>query len=98
MSHGACVGIGCCLAAIISKNNGDIDKETLDTITTAFDAFGFPTLEDYPVDADKVIEYTRNDKKMVGDKIKFILLHDIGNAYINMDITVDDMKKAFTER
>ena len=35
---------------------------------------------------------------MVGDKIKFILLHDIGNAYINMDITVDDMKKAFTER
>ena len=98
LSHGACVGIGCCLAAIISKNNGDIDKETLDTITTAFDAFGFPTLEDYPVDADKVIEYTRNDKKMVGDKIKFILLHDIGNAYINMDITVDDMKKAFTER
>ena len=95
LSHGACVGIGCCLAAIISKNNGDISQDILKTILEAFDSFGFPTLEQYPVDADKVIEYTRNDKKMVGDRIKFILLHDIGDAYINMDITADDMKKAF---
>ena len=95
LSHGACVGIGCCLASIISRNNGDISDATLADIINAFDLFGFPTLEDYPVDADKVIEYTRNDKKMVGDKIKFILLHDIGDAYINMDITPEDMKKAF---
>ena len=95
LSHGACVGIGCCLAAIISKNTGDISQDILETILEAFDSFGFPTLEQYPVDADKVIEYTRNDKKMVGDRIKFILLHDIGDAYINMDITADDMKKAF---
>lgn len=95
LSHGACVGIGCCLAAIISKNTGDISQDILETILEAFDSFGFPTLEQYPVDVDKVIEYTRNDKKMVGDRIKFILLHDIGDAYINMDITADDMKKAF---
>ena len=95
LSHGACVGIGCCLAAIISRNKEDISDSTLADIINAFDLFGFPTLEDYPVDADKVIEYTRNDKKMVGDKIKFILLHDIGDAYINMDITPEDMKKAF---
>lgn len=95
LSHGACVGIGCCLAAIISRNKEDISDSTLADIINAFNLFGFPTLEDYPVDADKVIEYTRNDKKMVGDKIKFILLHDIGDAYINMDITPEDMKKAF---
>ena len=57
--------------------------------------FGFPTLEDHPVDADAVIEYTKNDKKMVGGKIKFILLHTIGDAYINTDVVPDDMKKAF---
>lgn len=95
LSHGACVGIGCCLAAIISRNKEDISDSTLADVINAFNLFGFPTLDDYPVDADKVIEYTRNDKKMVGDKIKFILLHDIGDAYINMDITPEDMKKAF---
>lgn len=95
LSHGACVGIGCCLAAKISRDKGDISQMDLETIVSAFDLFGFPTLKDYPVDAEKVIEYTRNDKKMVGDRIKFILLHDIGDAYINMDVSAEDMKKAF---
>lgn len=95
LSHGACVGIGCCLAAKISMNKGDITQHDLDTIISAFDTFGFPTLKDYPVSADDVIEYTHNDKKMVGDKIKFILLHGIGDAYINMDVTAEDMKKVF---
>lgn len=95
LSHGACVGIGCCLASVISYNRGDITEDELHKIIHAFDMFGFPTLEDHPVDADAVIEYTKNDKKMVGGKIKFILLHTIGDAYINTDVVPDDMKKAF---
>ena len=93
LSHGACVGIGCCLASVISYNRGDITEDELHKIIHAFDMFGFPTLKDYPVDADAVIEYTKNDKKMVG--IKFILLHTIGDAYINTNVVPDDMKKAF---
>lgn len=95
LSHGACVGIGCCLASVISYNRGDITEDELHKIIHAFDMFGFPTLEDHPVDADAVIEYTKNDKKMVGGKIKFILLHTIGDAYINTDVVPDNMKKAF---
>ena len=95
LSHGACVGIGCCLASVISYNRGDITEDELHKIIHAFDMFGFPTLKDHPVDADAVIEYTKNDKKMVGGKIKFILLHTIGDAYINTDVVPDDMKKAF---
>lgn len=95
LSHGACVGIGCCLASVISYNRGDITEDELHKIIHAFDMFGFPTLKDYLVDADAVIEYTKNDKKMVGDKIKFILLHTIGDAYINTNVVPDDMKKAF---
>lgn len=95
LSHGACVGIGCCLASVISYNRGDITEDELHKIIHAFDMFGFPILKDYPVDADAVIEYTKNDKKMVGDKIKFILLHTIGDAYINTNVVPDDMKKAF---
>ena len=45
-------------------------EDELHKIIHAFDMFGFPTLKDYPVDADAVIEYAKNDKKMVGDKIE----------------------------
>ena len=48
LSHGACVGIGCCLASVISYNRGDITEDELHKIIHAFDMFGFPTLKDYP--------------------------------------------------
>ena len=44
LSHGACVGIGCCLASVISYNRGDITEDELHKIIHAFDMFGFPTL------------------------------------------------------
>jgi len=31
---------------------------------------------------------------MVGDKIKFILLHSIGEAYIDMSVNDDEMENA----
>lgn len=94
MSHGACVGIGCILAAQISFAKGNISEAELLKIKAAFKLYEFPEL---PVDVeiDKIISYTKNDKKMVGSKIKFILLHDIGDAYIDMDITDNDMSDSF---
>ena len=41
-----------------------------------------------------IIKTTKSDKKMVGDKIKFILLHSIGEAYIDMSVTDDEMENA----
>lgn len=39
LSHGACVGIGCCLASVISYNRGDITEDELHKIIHAFDMF-----------------------------------------------------------
>lgn len=96
LSHGACVGIGCVLAAAISCQKGKIGKACATEIKHAFDLFHFPVITDFEIDIDKIISYTKNDKKMVGDKIKFILLKEIGNAYIDMDITTEDMRNAFS--
>jgi 3-dehydroquinate synthase len=94
-SHGACVGMGCCLAARISYNEKEISAHDLQLIEEIFDYFNFPKVSDKDIDCEKVLEYTKNDKKMVGDKIKFILLHSIGDAYINTEVTLDDMRRSF---
>ena len=94
--HGACVLIGSILASIISYNKGNIDEAALKDIISTIKAYAIPKLPD-DIDIDTIIEYTKNDKKVVGDKIKFILLNDIGDAYIDMDVSSDDMKKAFEE-
>ncbi len=95
LSHGACVGLGCVLASAVSYLKGFIDKETLYRIYRTFKAYDFPDLTDYNIAPSTVIEYTKNDKKMVGDKIKFVLLKKIGNAQIDMDVTDKDMAEAF---
>ena len=94
LSHGACVGIGCILAAGISFAKGNISQEDFLRIKETFTLYGFPEL-DADVDIDTIISYTKNDKKMIGNKIKFILLHDIGDAYIDMDVTDGDMADSF---
>lgn len=94
--HGECVLIGCILATIISYNKGTISDEKKQHIIDTLYRYNIPELPK-TLDIDKVIQYTRNDKKVVGDRIKFILLHDIGDAYIDMEVSDEDMKNALRE-
>lgn len=43
---------------------------------------------------DDVIAVSKNDKKMDAGKVKFILLKSVGDAYIDRDITDDQMRRA----
>lgn len=97
LSHGACVGIGCILASEISYQKGHLTKDQVEMIKQIFHSFRFPDIHEFNLDVEEIISFTKNDKKMVGDKVKFILLRDIGDAYINMDITDNDMRLAFEE-
>lgn len=94
--HGECVFIGVLLATIISYNKGLISKEDKELVFDTVNAFDVPKL---PKDLDiaKVVSYTKNDKKVTGDKIKFVLIKNIGEAYIDMDVTDEDMKKSIEE-
>lgn len=94
--HGECVLIGSIIAGIISYHKGNISKEKLDTIIKVILAYNIPKLPD-DFDIDKVISFTKNDKKVSGNTIKFILLKDIGDAYIDLNVTDEDMKKAAIE-
>ena len=44
------------------------------------------------VDPAKVVAATKNDKKMDGNTIKFILLKEIGSAYVDRQVTEEEMK------
>ena len=44
--------------------------------------------------ADDILMASKKDKKMEAGKIKFILLDRIGDAYINKNVTDDEIKIA----
>ncbi len=94
--HGHCVGLGCLAAARISANRGYIEEAAVAGIRRVMKLFRMPSvLKDFDLDA--VIEDTKNDKKMDGDRIRFILLKNIGEAYIDTTVTEEEMKAGLTE-
>ena len=54
--------------------------------------FSLPTST--KVDADAVYLATFNDKKMESGKLKFILLNSIGEAYIDREVSKNDIMEA----
>jgi 3-dehydroquinate synthase len=95
--HGECVSIGCIMASILSYNKGLIDKAALDRIIGLIRQFELPHLTEELLDMDKVIAYTKNDKKMQGSSIKFILLNSIGDAFISTEVTDQDMLQSMKD-
>lgn len=86
LSHGVCVGLGIIGASYLSCELGNISKQDLAMIEETLQHFGLMTrVEGY--DANQILNTTKLDKKMVGNKVKFILLEEVGHAYIYKDLT-----------
>lgn len=89
--HGECVGVGCQMAAMISKIKGNITLQEMEDIGHVFKEFGLWKSIDGLL-AEDIIAATKFDKKMEGKQIKFVLLDKIGEAYIDRSVTDDEMK------
>lgn len=90
MLHGHCVGVGCLAAAHLSSMRGFLSNDEVDRIKALMEFFKMPVtvsgLSPY-----EVVETTKNDKKMDGGVIQFILLKQIGSAVIDRQVTEEEM-------
>lgn len=93
--HGECVAVGTVAAAYLSCYRGYLSKEEALDIRQTFISFGLPTSVS-GLSADTIVEITKSDKKMAAGKIKFILLKSIGNAFIDTEVTEEEMKLAIS--
>lgn len=91
--HGECVVLGMIVAMKISLNRGLISEEEYNNSLKMFDFYNFP-VKISDISISNIIDVSKNDKKMISGKIKFILLKEIGNAYIDTTVTDDEMEEA----
>ena len=93
--HGQCVALGSIAAAYLSAGRGEITMDEAVQIRTVFEEFGLPvSIKDFGLAKEAVIAATKNDKKMDSGKIKFILLHRIGEAFIDRTVTDEQMEQS----
>ena len=92
--HGECVSVGIIAAAEVSVLRGMLSREEADEIKNLLLAFGMKTKVS-TLERDSLLAVCHHDKKADGTKIKFILLKEIGQAFIDPDVTDDEIWTAF---
>lgn len=91
--HGECVVLGMIAALNICVELGTITAKERDDALKTFALYEFPD-HVTGIKIDDVVAVSKNDKKMDAGKVKFILLKSVGDAYIDRDITDDQMRRA----
>lgn len=84
--HGQCVAVGCIAAMKLSVMRGFLNPEMLTDAKKCFESFGLPTCAE-GVAPEDILKVSKSDKKMDAGKIKFVLLHEIGDAFIDHTVT-----------
>ncbi len=93
--HGECVGLGMVSAAYISLNRAYITKKKFDYIIQILKDFNLAVnISSSMLNVDSLLEIIKHDKKQESGKLKFILLKEIGHAYIETSVTTSEITSA----
>ncbi len=91
--HGECVAVGMVAASYLSFKRNHITRGQFTDIVSTIQSFNLPTFIS-GIRAEDVLKVTLYDKKMEAGRIKFILLAELGMAYIDTTVTEEEMLEA----
>ena len=83
--HGEAVSIGMMAAASLSKSMEMMSGVEVERQKNLLQKYNLPTTSD-DIDADKIIEAIKSDKKTVGGSVNWVLLETIGKAVTNNEV------------
>ncbi len=95
MLHGHCVALGALAAMKLCEARGFLPAEEVERYRDAMEFFSMP-MNVCEITKKDVIAATKNDKKMQAGVIKFILLDQVGHAYIDRTVTEEEMEYALS--
>lgn len=95
--HGQCVALGCVAAAQLSAGRGALSGEEVAGICRTMEQFALPvSIRGMGLDVSDIIAATKSDKKMDSGVIKFVLLRQIGESYVDRTVTDAEMRECLT--
>lgn len=92
MSHGQAVAIGMVAAARVSNRTGILSYNEVARLRSLIEKAGLST-QMPELKPSEIIQNMRHDKKVAQERIKFVLLNSIGNAFVTDEVTLDMVEK-----
>jgi 3-dehydroquinate synthase len=91
-SHGEAVAVGMRAGLHLShRRHPSIDRDRLDDLIRAIPVEADPSTLDF----DALYRAMGSDKKNEGETIRFVLLRELGDAYVTGDVTRDEAERAW---
>ena len=94
--HGEGVAIGCALAFELSSRMGLCSQEDPSRVRAHLRAMGMKTditdIDGELPGPDALIDLMAQDKKVLDGKLRFILAHGIGKAFVTSDVPMDSVR------
>ncbi len=95
--HGEAVSLGCCLAFDLSEATGLVDADSVRRVRAHYDSLSIATdIKRLPFalsPPERLIELMRQDKKVIGGRIRFVLAREIGRAIVAEDVDLDAVRE-----
>lgn len=98
--HGEAVALGCVLAFRLSTWLGHCPEADAERVRAHVAAMGLPASTaalGFPVEPGRLLEHMRQDKKVRSDRIGFVLVHRIGDAFVRTDVPEDAVLSILSE-
>lgn len=92
VAHGQAIAIGMVAAARISNRLGILDSHEVARLKGLIEKASLPT-EMPDIKLDKIMQNMKHDKKVTQEKMKFVLLKSIGNAFVTEEVTSELVEK-----
>lgn len=96
--HGEAVSIGMVMAFDLSVRMGLCPRDDYERVVVHLKSLGLPIdAKGIKTTAEELLEIMKRDKKVVGDKMTFILVRAIGDAFITQDVPVGLVREVLTD-
>ena len=92
LTHGEAISIGMIIATSLSQKLGYLSLIDFEKIKMHFVSNKLP-IQDINMYNDKIFDIIKKDKKNLNDKISFVLLKSIGNAFLSNKQSLQEIKK-----
>lgn len=90
--HGEAVGAGMAMAANMSRRLDWMSQEECDRIDAALRAAGLPVLPPEQLSTEEFLSHMSVDKKVLGGKLRLVLMKGIGGALISDDFPLQSLE------
>ena len=92
--HGEAISLGIRAALYLSQKHAGLDAASAEKIIALLQKFHLPLQLDSSIPTDLVLEKLSRDKKFSSGAIRFVLLRQAGDAYVDASLTQQDLRLA----